>query len=90
MDPQDSTQISQEPMTTEETKPTEPTIHTEVEQKESTQPPADSGTEILKQGAVKAMIWEDIVAKGYDTMDFAQFLGEYQKGNSIYYLLYLI
>jgi len=60
----------------------DPVVHTETENKDISSN-VESGTEILKQGAVKAIIWEDIVAKGYDTMDFAKFLGDFQRGNLI-------
>ena len=37
--------------------------------------------DILKPDAVKAIIREEIVNKGYDTIDFAQFLAKFQRGS---------
>jgi len=75
MDSKDSTGITKQnpPQSkpNEETKVNEPIVKNET---------GETGTEFLKQGAVKAIIWEDIVAKGYDTVDFAQFLGSFQMG----------
>jgi len=45
--------------------------------------------DILKPDAVKAIIREEIVNKGYDTIDFAQFLAKFQRGSirSNYFLI---
>ena len=37
--------------------------------------------DVLKPDAVKAIIREEIVNKGYDTIDFAQFLAKFQRGS---------
>jgi len=45
--------------------------------------------DILKPDAVKAIIREEIVNKGYDIIDFSQFLAVFQRGNvEIPFLLY--
>jgi len=75
MDTKDSIEITEtnlpESNSDEETKVDEPIVNNGT---------GETETEFLKQGAVKAIIWEDIVAKGYDTVDFAQFLGTFQLG----------
>lgn len=86
---QPQTEVPIQEVSQNETKPTKETIERVITQEstqaqnsqpESSKPEGETNPDVIKPATVKAVVWEEILAKGYDAVDFAQFLANYQRG----------
>jgi len=67
------------PETVERVITQEPAQAQQEAQPEIPKPEAEVNPDVIKPATVKAVVWEEILAKGYDAVDFAQFLANYQR-----------